>query len=174
MLSILVAMAENRVIGRDNQLPWRLSADLKRFKQLTTGQTIIMGRRTYQSIGRPLPNRRTIVVSRNPDFHAEGVEVAASLDAAIALAQRTAYVPLAANSQSEVFVVGGHELFRLALPRADRLYLTLVHAQVPGDVYFPEFNADDWQLTGAEHHPADAKNDWPFSFLLYTRKPLAA
>lgn len=155
---MIAAMAENRVIGRDNQLPWHLPADLAHFKRLTLGHTLIMGRRTYESIGRPLPQRRSIVVSRNPTFTAPGVEVASSLDAALQLAA----------GDAEVFVIGGAELFRLAWPRAQRLYLTRVHAEVPGDTFLPELDAG-WQLVDEELRPADEKNPYDLSFQTYQR-----
>ncbi len=159
-------MAENGVIGRENQLPWRLSADLQRFKKLTMGHTIIMGRKTYESIGRPLPGRRTIVVSRNPAYRADGLEVVGSLPAAIQLAT-SAVAEGAANA--EQFIVGGSELFRLALPLAQRLYLTRVQATVAGDVYFPPIDWSNWQRAEQIEHSADEKNQFAYSFETYDR-----
>jgi dihydrofolate reductase len=163
-LSIIAAVAENGVIGRGGKLPWHLSDDLRRFKQLTMGHTIVMGRRTWESIGRPLPGRRTIVVSRQVDYRvvAENVVLAASLDDALQFAQGA--------GDADVFIVGGAELYRDALPRADRLCLTRVHADVPGDTYFPQFDLREWQLTASEHHEADANNDYAFRFEVYERK----
>jgi dihydrofolate reductase len=163
-ISIIASVAENGVIGRGGKLPWHLSDDLRRFKRLTTGHTIVMGRRTWESIGRPLAGRRTIVVSRQLDFRidAGGVQVAASLDDALRMAQ--------AAGEEEVFVAGGAELYREALPHAARMYFTRVHAQVDGDASFPPYDPTQWRLVTTEHHAADAKNDYPFSFEVYERK----
>ncbi len=141
-ISIIAAMAENGVIGRDGQLPWHLKADLQRFKRLTMGHTIIMGRKTWESIGRPLPGRRMVVVTRQNGYQAEGVQVAASLDDALALARLA--------GDEEAFIIGGAEIYRLALPLADRLYLTRVLAPVEGDTTFPEFDASHWRLVESE------------------------
>lgn len=158
-LSIIVAMSENRVIGRNNQLPWHLPADLKRFKQLTTGHAVVMGRKTFDSIGKPLPNRRNIVITRDKTFHAEGIDVAHGLDEAIALVK----------DQDEVFIAGGAEIFREAAGGADRMYITLVHAEVEGDVFFPEIDWSEWALIEDEKHEADQKNAFPMSFRRYER-----
>ena len=162
-LSIIVAVAENGVIGRGGTLPWHLSADLKRFRELTMGHTIVMGRRTWESIGRPLAGRRMIVVSRQPGFSMgfDEVQTAASLDEAIAAAQRA--------GDDEAFVVGGAAIYREALPRADRLYLTQVHAAIDGDTRFPDHDLNGWRLVESTHHDADAKNNHPFSFEVYER-----
>ena len=157
--SLIVAMSENRVIGREGRLPWHLSADLRRFKQLTMGHTIVMGRKTSESIGRPLPGRTSIVVTRRHGVAPPGVCVAASLDAAAQLAA----------DDREIFFIGGGEIYRQVLPRIQRIYLTLVHAEVPGDTYFPELPTDQWQLVQRTDHAADEKNDYPFSFLVYER-----
>lgn len=159
IVALLVAMSDDGVIGRDNNLPWHLPHDLQWFKRLTTGHSIIMGRRTYQSIGHPLPNRRNIVLSRNPAFKAEGVELAASFEAALELTQ----------GDPEVFVVGGAAVYCLALPHAQRMYLTRVHAQVEGDVRFPEWRADEWRLVWEEAHEADAEHAYPFTFQQFDR-----
>jgi dihydrofolate reductase len=162
-ISILAAVAENGVIGRNGKLPWHLSADLRRFKKLTMGHTIIMGRRTWESIYRPLPGRWMIVISRQADYRTgfNNVSTAESLDEALANAT--------AAGESEAFVIGGAELYRAALPRADRLYVTRVHADVPGDTQFPLSELDDWRRIESEHHAADAANDFPFSFEVYER-----
>jgi len=144
-------------MGRDGDLPWHLPADLKRFKKLTTGHSIIMGRKTFESIGRPLPKRRSIVLSQTPSFQPEGTEVAASLDEALKLAR----------TDEEVFVIGGARVFAEALPIADRLYLTRVHADIEGDVFFPEIEDKAWQLTLTQRHESDARHAFPFSFLNY-------
>lgn len=160
-VSIIAAVAANGTIGRDNDLPWRLSADLKRFRELTTGHTIIMGRKTWDSIGRALPGRRSIVVTRRTDWHpkVEGVLVAHSIDQAIDLAR----------DDSEVFIIGGAEIYRQALARADRLYLTRVLAEVAGDVRFPDIDDAQWTLRGREAYEADEKNEHAYRFEVYDR-----
>ena len=162
-ISIIAAVADNGVIGRGGKLPWHLADDLRRFKRLTMGHTIVMGRRTWESIGRRLPGRRIIVVSRRTDYHAEveGIAVAASLDAALQQAE--------AGGDEEAFVIGGAELYREALARADQLYLTSVLADVAGDTHFPDIDWNEWCLLEAEEHHADANNDHPFSFEVYER-----
>lgn len=165
-LTIVVAASENGVIGRDGQLPWRLSADLARFKRLTTGHCLIMGRKTYESIGRPLPGRVSIVLTRDADWRPadDGVLVVNSLEAAIDAVDRADGV-----SRDEAFVIGGGEVYRLALPHADCVQLTRVHAEVAGDASFPELAPDEWRRTAAEHHDADEKNDHPFSAEVWER-----
>ncbi len=158
-LSIIAAMSANRVIGRQNSLPWRLPADLARFKRLTMGHPVIVGRKTFEAIGRPLPGRTMIVLTRRPDYAPEGTLVAHSLEEAIGMAQ-----------SDEVFVIGGEQIYRQALPRAHRLYLTLVEAQFEGDAVFPEFSRSEWQLVSSEQHSADDKNPYPYTFLVYERK----
>ena len=161
-LSIIAALSSNNVIGRDNQIPWHLSTDLKRLKALTMGHHMIMGRKTYESIGRPLPGRHFVVITRQPDFHAEGVQIAHSLEEAIQIA-------IHANDD-EPFIAGGTEIYEQAIHRADRMYLTRVHAEVEGDAFFPDFDdVSEWHLTDSEHFDADEKNDYPFSFLTYDR-----
>lgn len=158
-------MAENGVIGRDGALPWRLSADLKRFKRLTMGHPIIMGRRTWESIGRPLPGRTSIVVSRRPNFGTQFPEVfvASDWDAALRLATQ------APGGDVEAFAIGGEEIFCAALPQAERLYLTRVLAEVEGDARFPEFDLRQWRLASSEPHSADADNDFAHQFEIYER-----
>jgi len=167
-VSLIVAMAANRVIGRGNALPWRLPADLKRFKQLTMGKAIIMGRRTWESIGRPLSGRTMIVVTRRGDYAPQGVLVTPSLDEALGLAAG------APGSGDEAFVIGGAEIFREALPRAGRLYLTRIDADFEGDVLFPEFNEAEWTLVSEERHePGESGSGEPpfaYTFLTYDRK----
>lgn len=162
-VSMIVAMAENRVIGRDNKLPWYLPGDLKYFKATTLGKPIIMGRKTYQSIGRPLPGRANIVVSRNSSFEAQGVKVVASLDQALKLASDIAFI----DGVGEVVVIGGAQLYAEALPRIDRLYLTLVHAEVQGDAYFPDFSFARWQQVSREDFDASGPNPYNYSFIVY-------
>jgi dihydrofolate reductase len=163
-LSIIAAVSENNVIGRDGGLPWRLSADLARFKRLTMGHAIIMGRRTWESIGRPLPGRTSIVISRQSNWRTEGASVAGSLDAALEVARQSDV------DQSEVFVIGGAAVYALALPRAERLYLTRVHADVEGDVEFPAVDWNAWQLCEESHHAADERNDFAHTFQVWLRK----
>ena len=157
-VSLIAAMAENRVIGRDNQLPWRLSADLQHFKALTMGKPIIMGRKTYESIGRPLPGRTNIVITRDSAFQAEGCEVVHSIEQALA----------AARGFEEVMVIGGAELYRQMLDHADRLYLTLVRAEVEGDALFPELG-QQWHEVERESRKADDKNQFDYDFVILER-----
>ena len=161
ILSIIVAMDEGGVIGRAGSLPWHLPDDLRRFKATTLGHVLIMGRRTLDSIGRALPGRRSVVLSRDPAFRPpEGVEVAPDLDAALAL---VADAP-------QVFVVGGASVYREALPHAHQLFVTLVHARLTGDVRFPPVAWDEWVLVEEERHPADARHPLPFTFRRYARR----
>jgi len=158
-LSIVVAMAENRVIGKNNQLPWHLPADLRHFKTLTMGKPILMGRKTHESIGRALPGRQNIVVTRQRGYQAEGCTVAQSVDAALA----------ACANADEVMLIGGAQLYRELLPRSTRIYLTLVHAIIPGDTLFPEIDPAVWYETARADHPADEKNAHAFSFVTLQR-----
>jgi dihydrofolate reductase len=149
-------MDETRGIGVEGRLPWHLPADLKRFKSLTMGHHLIMGRKTFASIGRPLPGRTTIIVTRDQSFQPEGCLVAHSLETALEFARL--------DLEDDVFVIGGAEIFVQAIELADRIYLTQVHSSLPADVYFPEFAAADWQETDSEYHPADEKNRYPFTY----------
>lgn len=165
-LSLIVAMAENRVIGRDNTLPWHLSEDLKYFRRTTTGHCIIMGRNTWESIGRPLPNRRSIVVTFNPDYVAEGADVVTSLSAAKALA-----VELSAElGVNEAFVIGGARLYADALEQAECFHLTRVHAQVEGDTLLPEFDESEWQEVAREEFEAQDENPYSYSICRLERR----
>lgn len=158
--SLVVAVARNGVIGRDNQLPWRLPDDLKYFKQVTMGHPVIMGRRTYQSIGKPLPGRKNIVVTRDRDFQAPGCIVAHSLDEAWQ----------AANGAEEACVIGGTSLFEETLPGADLIHLTEVQADVEGDTYFPPFDRGQWAETEVARHPADERHAYPFRIVRLERR----
>lgn len=162
-LSILAAVAANGVIGRAGDLPWHLRRDLRRFRDLTMGHTVIAGRKTHEAIvrrlGGPLPGRRTIVLSRNPAYAAVGSEVAHSWEQAITLAAGAA----------DVFVIGGSEVYALGLPHADRLLLTRVHAEVSGDAFFPPFDAGAWRVESRESYPADADNEYPHTFEVLVR-----
>ena len=160
LISIIVAMGRNRAIGFQNTLPWRLSADLQRFKQLTMGHHILMGRKTYESIGRPLPGRTSIIITRQPDFQAEDCLIAHSLDEAIALAH--------ARGEPEAFVIGGAEIYAQALPFTDRLYLTLVAAAPQADAFFPDFDEAFWQRTEECFVEANKKNQYAAQFFLLT------
>jgi dihydrofolate reductase len=166
-LAIYVAIAENRVIGREGGLPWRLSSDLKRFKADTMGKPIIMGRKTWQSIGRPLPGRLNIIVTRDKDFRAEGAEVVGSLAEAITLATARARCMAGAD---EICVVGGGEIYREALPLADRLHVTHVLAEVEGDTRFPDIDPDIWQLVSAIDVPAGEKDSHATRYAVYERR----
>ena len=153
-------MARNRVIGRDNALPWRLPADLAYFKRVTMGHPVIMGRRTFESIGKPLPGRLNIVVSRNPGFRAPGCTVVASLDEAWTVA----------GDVAEVCVIGGTSIFAEALPAADRIHLTEVDAEVPGDTWFPQFDRGEWTEREVERHAPDDRHAYPFRIVVLDRK----
>ena len=152
-------MARNRVIGANGAIPWHLPDELKHFKRLTMGHHIIMGRKTWESIGRPLPGRTSVVVTRQRDYRAPGTVVAHSLDEAIR----------ACGSDSEIFLIGGAELIQEALPLSDRLYLTTVEADIPGDTRMPRFDAGDWREIETTSHPADARHPYPFRCVTYER-----
>ena len=152
-------MAANRVIGRNNALPWQLPEDLKHFKQLTMGHPVLMGRKTYESIGRPLPGRRNLVITRNPAFAAPGCELAHSLQAAIA----------ACSGIAEIFIIGGAELYREALPYAQRLELTEIHADFEGDATFPSYPSEQWRETAREVHDPGAGTPYRYDFVSYVR-----
>jgi dihydrofolate reductase len=158
-ITLIVAMSRNRVIGRNNAIPWRIPAELQRFKALTMGHHLVMGRKTWESIGRLLPGRTTIIVTRNPDLHVKGALTARSLDEALALAA----------DDSEIFVIGGAEIFGLALPRADRICLTTVDIEIEGDTFMPQFDLGAWRLVASEAHPADAANPLPWVLETYDR-----
>ncbi|WP_421172128.1 type 3 dihydrofolate reductase [Aeromonas sp. 601115] len=161
-ISMIAAMAHDRVIGKDNQMPWHLPADLAQFKRVTLGKPVLMGRKTFESIGRPLPGRRNLVISRNPDYQAEGIEVVGSVEAALAL--------LAGSSVEELMVIGGGHLYAEMLPSADCLYLTRIDLAVEGDTRFPAFDDGQWQRIECESHPADEKNPHPYSFETWQRR----
>ena len=167
-ISLLVACSTNRVIGRDGDLPWRLSADLKRFKRLTMGHPILMGRKTLESIGRLLPGRQTIVLTRNPEFEFPAAIVVGDWDTALAKAAQSMET-METDGQPELFVVGGAEIYRLALPTTGRVYLTRVHAEIEGDTFLPELDDDQWQVVAEENHKADAKNEFDYSFITLDR-----
>ena len=159
-VSLVVAVAENGVIGHDNALPWHLPADLRHFRELTMGHPVLMGRRTHEAIGRPLPGRANFVLSRDPGYRAQGCRVVTSLQAALEL------VDLA----SELMVIGGGALYRQALPLASRIYLTRVHANPPGDAYFPDLNPTEWVVDREQHRPADERNEFAVTFSWLSRR----
>jgi dihydrofolate reductase len=161
MLTLIAAVARNGTIGKDNALPWRLSADLKRFKALTTGHPILMGRKTWESLGRPLPGRHNIVITRNAGYRADGVTVVHSIQAAIDAAID------ATSGDAEAFVIGGEEIYRLALPLADRLQLTEIGSDFAGDAVFPAFDRSQWQETFREPH--EDESGLPYAFVTYAR-----
>jgi dihydrofolate reductase len=158
-ISIIVAISENNAIGKNNQLLWHLPADLKHFRVKTSGRTIIMGRKTFDSVGKPLPNRRNIVVTRQ-DIKIEGAEVVKSIDDGIALCQ----------GEDEVFIGGGAEIYRQAMDKTDKIYLTIVHETFEADTFFPEINYKEWVETEREDHQADEKNKLPYSFITLERR----
>ena len=156
---IVVAIATNNAIGKDNKLLWHLPKDLKHFKEITTGHTVIMGRKTYDSVGKPLPNRRNIVITRQ-DIVIDGCEVINSLQAAIALS----------NGQEDLYIIGGAEIYRLAMHITNYIYLTIVHQAFEADTFFPEIDPAKWQELEREDHEADEKNPIPYSFITLKRR----
>jgi dihydrofolate reductase len=160
ILSIVVAMSENNAIGKDNKLLWHLPADLKHFKEITSGHTILMGRKTYDSIGKPLPNRRNIVITRNADLKLEGVEIYHDLEEALSQCR----------NEAEVFLIGGAEIYRQALKYTDKIYLTRVHETYEADTFFPELEPEKWMETQVEHHQPEAKNPVAYTFSTLQRK----
>ena len=162
VVSLIVAVSENGVIGRDGGLPWRLSADLKHFKKTTMGHHLIIGRRTWDEVGKPLPGRTMVVVTRSRRFAPEGVHVAHSLEEALDIAR----------DDGEPFIGGGAHIYRMALENdlVNRLYVTRVHSEIEGDTRFPDFDLKMWELVFEEHHLADEKNEYSYSFLVYERQ----
>lgn len=160
-IALIVGMGNNRVIGKDNQIPWHLSADLQYFKKTTLGKPVVMGRRTYESIGKPLPGRHNIVITRNQQWAVDGVSVAHSLDDALQLA--------ADEKPSEMMIIGGSHLYTEALPRAQRLYVTHVDIDVAGDTFFPQWDQHVWHEVSRESHQKDDKNPFDYCFCVYER-----
>ena len=159
MISIIVAASTNNVIGVQGELPWKISDDLKRFKQLTMGKPIVMGRLTWESIGRPLPGRQNIVITRQRGFSAEGCDVVDSPVAALAVA----------GDAEEIMIIGGGQIYDLFLPKAGRLHVTRVHTEVEGDAFFPAIDADSWELVDREGFSASEANEFAFEFRTYER-----
>lgn len=161
ILSAIVATAKNNVIGKDNDIPWYLPADLKYFKKTTLHRHVIMGRKTYESIGKPLPKRTNIIVTRNPFYIASGCLTAHSLEEAIAVAKN--------NKEEEAFIIGGGLIYEISMPLLDRIYLTTVEAKVEGTVHFPNIDFEEWKLVSEEAHQADDKNEYDYCFKVFDR-----
>ncbi|MBP3041399.1 dihydrofolate reductase [Bacillaceae bacterium Marseille-Q3522] len=161
MISFLLAMDENHLIGKDNKLPWHLPADLQYFKRLTTGHTVVMGRKTFSSIGKPLPNRKNIVITRNKEANFAGCTVFHSIDE---------FIAYSSGKTEEFFVIGGAEIFRGLLPIADRLYITEIYHTFSGDTYFPDIRKKDWTLISREPGIKNEKNPYDYEFHIYERK----
>jgi dihydrofolate reductase len=159
-LSLIVAMDENRLIGNANKLPWHLPADLAYFKRTTMGKPVIMGRKTFESIGKPLPGRRNIVITRNPDFSADGCEVVGDIDAALANCE----------GAEELMLIGGASLYRQLMDRCGCMYITRIHHAFDGDTWFPEFDPEHWNVVKKHDFEADVNNPWDFSFVKYVRE----
>ena len=161
-VSLIVAVSSNGVIGRDGDLPWYLPADLKRFKRTTMGHHLIIGRRTWEEVGKPLPGRTMVVVTRSRRLVPDGAQVVRSVEQALELAA----------ADDEPFIGGGSQIYTIALARdlVDRIYLTRIHAEVEGDTFFPDVDLDEWELVSEEHHEADEKNEFDYSFLVYERR----
>jgi len=163
IISLVVAATENNVIGKDNQLLWHLPKDMKFFKNVTWAMPVVMGRKTFAAIGnKPLPGRKNIVITRQPDWQAEGVSVVDGVDAAAALAEQLNY--------KEIFIIGGGMIYMIAFDRAHKIYMTRVHADLEGDTYFPVIEKNDWALVTNTDNPADEKHAYAFSFQLWERK----
>ena len=156
IISLIVAMDRNNIIGMDNDLPWRLSSDLKHFKEITMGKPIIMGRKTHESIGRPLPGRENIIITRDQTYVAEGCTVIHDINDMVVFCK----------GQDEIMIMGGAEIYRQTLSKADMLYLTEVHAEVKGNIEFPKFDRSNWKEVSREDHLADEKNEHDFSFVV--------
>ncbi len=162
-IELVVAMAENGVIGREGDLPWRLSTDLKRFKAITTGKPVVMGRKTWESIGRPLPGRRNIVITRQAGYEAEGAECVSSLAVALALAG-------GGDAKAGICVIGGGQIYREAMEMADRLHVTHVHAEIDGDTVFPEIDPEIWEEVSREDVPEGEKDVYATTYVVYQRR----
>lgn len=160
MLTIIAAVAKNNALGKDNDLIWHLPADLKRFKKVTLGHHIIMGRKTFESLGKPLPNRTTIIISRNPNYYVDGCITASSLSEAIT----------AARADDNPFILGGAQIYKQAMEFADVLDLTFIHQSFEADAYFPEIDLNKWKETSRQDHVADEKNHYDYSFVRYVKK----
>jgi len=160
IISLIAAMDKNRVIGKGGKLPWNLPADMKYFKDKTLGKPVIMGRKTYESVGKPLPNRTNIIVTHNQDYKAEGCIVVHSVDEALK----------AAENAEEVMIIGGSQIYEEFLPKANKLYLTIIDTEIEGDTYFPEYKIEEWKEASYEEHERDAENQYDYTFLVFERK----
>lgn len=160
MNSIIVAAAQNNAIGKANGLLWQMPEDLKFFKRTTSGHTVIMGRKTFESVGKPLPNRRNIIITRQENYQVEGAEVVHSLDAALALC----------NPDEENFIVGGAEIYSQAMDKVDRIYFTLIYGEFEADTFFPPILQELWQLVSEDYHNADDKNPYDYNFMVYEKR----
>ena len=160
-ISLVVAAAQNNAIGKDGKMPWHLPADMRHFKNITWGMPVIMGRKTFESLGKPLSGRKNIVISRQPDFKADGIVIVKNFDDALFVAKET--------DAKEVFVIGGGEIYRLAYEKAKRIYLTRVKAEPEGDVFFPDLDAKEWFLVSDDEHTADEKHQYAYSFQIWER-----
>jgi len=156
MVKIIVATSKNRVIGNDNKLIWKLSSDLKRFKELTTGNPVVMGRKTFESIGKPLPNRRNIIITRNENYEVDGCEIVSSLEEAFLL------------TNNDCFIIGGGEIYKQSIEVADKIYLTLVDCEVNGDTFFPDIDST-WKKISRKDFESDEKNEYRYSFIEYEK-----
>lgn len=163
IISAIVAMSQNRVIGRNNQLPWHMPADLKRFKTLTTGHTIVMGRKTYESIGKPLPNRNNIILTRDPNYHATGCNIALNFEDILNQTKEDQ------NSTNELFIIGGAQIYQQLLNFINRIYLTIIHHEFSGDTFFPEIDKQSWKELECIAHFADDANPYNYSFITLER-----
>ena len=161
IVSAIVAVAENGVIGKDNDIPWRLSSDMKYFKRTTINHHVITGRNNFLSIGRPLPKRTNVIITRNLFYAVENCLIAHSVEDALQIALD--------NGEEEAFIIGGAKIYELSLPYWDKLYLTKVHGKVEGDVLFPELNMEEWKLISSEDHSADEKNEFDYTFQVFER-----
>jgi dihydrofolate reductase len=159
-ISLIAALDRNNLIGADQEMPWHLPADLKRFKAITMGKPIVMGRKTYETLGRPLPGRHNIILTHNREYQAEGCTVVHSIDEALEVT----------SDATEVMIIGGGAIYRQFLPLASRLYLTLIDATFEGDTYFPAIDYEQWQIVSEEQHPQDERNPYPFRLLILERK----
>lgn len=163
IVSLIVAASDNDVIGKDNWMPWDLPAEIAYFRAVTRGKTVIMGRKTYDAVGRPMPNRHNIIVSRDASKKIEGVDVVSSIEEALELAKK--------DDLDEIFVIGGEQIYRLAMPFADRLYVTRVHTTIEGgEAFFPQFDTSQWKLTKNERHEPDSENAIAFTIMVYEKQ----
>jgi dihydrofolate reductase len=171
IISLIAAISRNNVIGRDNKLMWDMPADMKHFRDTTSDHTVIMGRKTFESIGRPLPKRMNIVITRDTSYSREGLYTVNSLEEALRLASLEQGKEFEQNQDEvEVFIIGGGEIYKQAMDKADKLYITIIDAELDGDSYFPEIDENKWKVSSREDHPADEENPMPYAFVTYIKK----